>query len=105
MIFVYIVLYVWLTLVFIWYGRYAKLSIIDKPLILSSIVFNLLFELLALIWIGVTIYFLFKNWKLPVLTFGGLMILKIVFTRLAEQIENIALYPILFLYEVVRKMG
>lgn len=101
MIIVYAVVYIWLTILFIWYGRHAKLSVVDRPLLLSSTVFNLLFELIALIWIGISIFLLFKNWGLVIFPFLGISLLKVFFGRTAELLENIALTPISYLYKIL----
>lgn len=97
----FIIVYIWLTLIFIWYGRHIKSSVIDRPLILSSTVFTLIFELIALIWICVSIYLLFKNWRLPVFTFLSVSLLKIFLGNIAEFLENIALAPISYLYRAL----
>lgn len=82
-------LYYWLSILFFWHGRYARAGIGDKPLILSSVYFSFVFNILSLVWLVATGYLLFVvDWKLVVAAF-----IVGFAARFISLIEDLALLP------------
>ena len=99
----FILLYVWLSVLFLWHGRYVRAGIGEKPLMLSSTVIQFFFNMLSLVWVLSTIYTLiFVNWKFVVLPLVAIFISRFS-SKLTELIETTALLPILFLLRIIKK--
>jgi hypothetical protein len=90
------IFYAWISISFLWYSRFAKSSIIDRPLILSSVVMRTLFNLIVVTWIGSTIYFLFSQNGMVV----GASMLGIFMARFSNPmtriLERIAIIPLAY---------
>ena len=99
------IIYIWLTLVFMWYGKHAKAGYGEKPMLLYGEVMTLIFEILGFVWIIFSIVLLLKNWILPVSIFFGFYLLNIVLSRVVKSIslEEIALIPIYYLKRGLEK--
>lgn len=91
-------IYAWFTLLFLWYGRYARAGFLEKPLILTSSIFTFFFNILSFSWIALTIFLLLNTWRLPVFTFLGIFLLNLFFKKALGSLEDIALTPIAYLY-------
>lgn len=92
---VYIVVYLWLSILFFWYGRYAKSSVFDRPLISNSIIGKFFFNLVCLAWIILTIYnLLFLDWRIVL----GAFIVGFL-ARYVRIVEDIALFPLMILFK------
>lgn len=96
-----LIIYIWLTILFLWYGRHVNAGFGQKPLILTSSIFILLFNLLGLIWIILSIILLFKNWQLSVFSFLGIFLIQVFIPRLAQVFDDLALIPISYLYKLM----
>lgn len=73
-IIIFVILIILFPLVY-YYGRYSKSSVIDKPLILHSVVIQFAFNAIILLFVGLSVYLLILNWKLLLIFIGIMAIL------------------------------
>ena len=87
------VFYIWLSLMFLWYGKYAKTAFFDRPLILNSVVVQFFFNLVNITWIILTAYFLMtRNGKVVGYSLLGIFLCRFS-SKLTSVLETAALMP------------
>ncbi|PIZ97565.1 MAG: hypothetical protein COX79_01790 [Candidatus Levybacteria bacterium CG_4_10_14_0_2_um_filter_36_16] len=80
-----------------YYGRYGKTHAFERPLLLNSLIIQLLFVLVMIAFIVSTIIFFFFDWKIVILSW----VIMIIFR---SKIEDISIIPFGLLYEWIRKL-
>lgn len=95
----YALIYIWITILLLWYGRNIKSETIDKPLLLTNRFFLSLFKLFIFVWITLSIYLLFNNWQVLLFTSPILILVGKFFDKVMWYLEGLALYPLIELYK------
>lgn len=86
-------IYLWLTIITMWSGRYSKAGIGETPLILQSIIFQFIFNIIMLIWLILTVYLLlFVSWKFVLFFLLANFIYRFSI-NFVEFLEDVALIP------------
>mgnify|MGYP001584046269 CR=1 FL=1 len=96
-------IYLWLTVVVIWSGSYSKSGVGEKPLILESVVFQFVFNMITLAWFILTIYLLiFVSWKF-VLFFLLFNFIYRFSASFVDFLEAIVLFPFKVITQLLLK--
>lgn len=95
----YALIYIWITILLLWYGRNVKSQTITKPLLLTNRLFLFLFKLFIYIWIALSTYLLVNNWQVLVFTTPILFLISRFFGKVMWYLEGLALYPLVELYK------
>lgn len=69
----------------LYYGSYAKAGIGERPLNLDSEVVKLLFNIITLVFLGLSIYLLVIDWKLFLLFWVGVVITAFAWAKVRKN--------------------
>jgi hypothetical protein len=81
-------IYLFLISLTLTHGKYARVSVVERPLLFSSELVQFLLLLGVFGWLAMSIVLLFVNWKLLI----GLTALGLVFNKVLAYITDVILY-------------
>ena len=80
-------LFLFLLGIFTYYGRYAKSSVFERPLILNSVFFQTIYGFLTIVTLIYAGFLLFTDWRIFLVG----LIIHLIFRNKIEDVANIPL--------------